>query len=141
MKKTFIIALLVMLALPGFSQDDSKRQHGRKHKDITELVNDLSASQKRKIDALTKESVERVSELRRQQKAVRDSIHMFMERDGDQSATLFPLFEREADLQVAVSREMYATKLKIDEVLTKEQRIELRNASSKANRHKGERKE
>ena len=50
------------------------------------------------------------------------SIILFLEREGDQSRTLYPLFDREARLQVAISREMYATKLRIDEVLTKEQR-------------------
>ena len=45
---------------------------------------------------------------------------MFMDSDGDHSAVLFPLFEREAALQAAINREMYKGKLRVDEVLTKE---------------------
>lgn len=126
-----ILAVLVALSCTAVAQDGAK-PHGKKHhKEISELVDDLSAAQKRKVESITKESVERVSALRTQQKAVRDSISMFMDRDGDQSATLYPLFDREAALQTAISREMYTTKLAIDQVLTKEQRTTLRSACRK----------
>lgn len=133
MKKTLILTLLVAVALPLAAQHD-RPQHEKKHKEITELVGDLSSSQKRKIEAISKDSKKRVETLRASQKAVRDSISMFMERDGDQSAALFPLFEREATLQAAISREMYTGKVRIDEVLTKEQRAELRNATKNKSR-------
>ena len=127
--------MLVALALPIAAQHD--RQHReKKQKEITELVSDLSSAQKRKIESISKESKERVTLFRKQQKAVRDSISMFMERDGDQSAVLYPLFEREATLQTAIDREMYAGKVRIDEVLTKEQRAELRNAAKNKPRKK-----
>ena len=125
MKKAIILSLLVALALPLAAQHDGK------HKEISELVSDLSNVQKRKIESVTKESRERVDNLRKQQKAVHDSIGIFMERDGDQSAVLFPLFDREAALHAAIDREMYAGKLRIDEILTKEQRAELRKACAK----------
>ena len=130
MKKAIILSLLVALALPLAAQHDGKRPGG-KHKEISELVSDLSNVQKRKIESVTKESRERVDNLRKQQKAVHDSIGIFMERDGDQSAVLFPLFDREAALHAAIDREMYAGKLRIDEILTKEQRAELRKACAK----------
>jgi Spy/CpxP family protein refolding chaperone len=117
------------------------REKMKKHKDVTEVVSDLSVAQKRKVESITKESVERVSALRTQQKSVRDSIGMYMEREGDQSAALYPLFDREAALQAAVSREMYNTKRSIDEVLTKEQRAEFREAFHKEKKHKPKRKE
>lgn len=56
---------------------------------------------------------------------------MYMELEGDHSRELYPLFDREAQLQTAINREMYATKIRIDEVLTREQRQTLRNASRK----------
>lgn len=140
MKKILFLILLIAVTLPVFSQADAKR-HGKKHKDITELVDNLTPVQKRKIENITKESVERVAVLRQRQKEIRDSINDFMNRDGDQSTVLYPLFDREAAVKVAVSREMYATKRSIDEVLTKEQRASLRNAFGKEKKHQAKRKE
>lgn len=130
MKKIVIITLLFVTALPAIAQREGKRGE-RRHRDITEMVSDLSASQKRKIDAIGKESKERVGAMRQQQKQVRDSIAMYMDRDGDQSRALYPLFEREANIQVSINREMYTTKRRIDEVLTASQRDELRQAMKK----------
>jgi Spy/CpxP family protein refolding chaperone len=130
MKKALLLSLLVVFTLPLAAQHGG-RPNGAKHKDITELVSDLSNIQKRKIEAATKDSKARVDNLRKQQRAVLDSINMYMERDGDQSAALFPLFDREAALHAAIDREMYAGKLRIDEILTKEQRAELRKACAK----------
>lgn len=130
MKKALLLSLLVVFTLPLAAQ------HGGKHKDITELVSDLSNAQKRKIESISKESKERVSSLRARQKAVLDSINMYMEREGDQSAVLYPLFDREAALHAAIDREMYSGKLRIDEVLTKEQRAELRKAFAKDKPHR-----
>ena len=131
MKKYILTLLLLALTLPLAAQHDGRQPHKKKRAEITELVSDLSAPQKRKIEHISKESRTRVDDLRRQQNAVRDSIRMYMDLEGDQSAHLYPLFDREAQLQVSVSREMYATKLRIDEVLTKEQRAELRSATRK----------
>ena len=61
---------------------------------------------------------------------------MYMELEGDQSRHLNPLFEREAQLQAAVSREMYSAKVRIDDVLTREQRQGLRTALGKQKRRK-----
>ena len=130
MKKITLIFLLVLFALPLSAQHEGDRQH-RKHRDVTEIVQDLNAVQKRKVENISNESRERVAALRKQQKAVRDSISMYMALDGDQSQVIYPLFDREAKLQAAISREMYAAKLRIDEVLKPEQREALRAASRK----------
>ena len=135
MKRIIILAILFAVALPLSAQHEGKRPH-KKQREVTELVQDLNAVQKRKIESISKDSRERVDALRRQQRAVHDSIVMYMEREGDQSAALYPLFDREAKLQVAVSREMYTTKLRIDEVLKPEQRESLRNACRK-DKHSG----
>ena len=129
MKKYLIVSILLAMALPLMAQHDAPRQGKKRHADISELVSDLSAPQKRKVEAISKESKERVDALRASQRAVRDSIAMFMEREGDQSRYLNPLFDREAQLHAAVSREMYSAKLRVDEVLTKEQRATLRKAT------------
>lgn len=139
MKKSLILAIALGFCLSPLA---AYAQHGP-HKggkqeprpDITELVSDLTTSQKRKLETITSESKVRIDRLRNQQKAVRDSINIYMEREGDQSKILFPLFEREARLQTEVSREMYSAKVKIDQVLTKEQRGELQKCNQK-HRHK-----
>lgn len=142
MKRIIVIALAAFL---GMQSTDAlaQRPHREGPKpearpDITELVSDLNASQKRKLETITSESKERVEKLRNEQKAVRDSIGRYMEMDGDQSKVLYPLFDREAKLQALVSREMYATKIRIDEVLTAEQRKELQSANKR--HHKGKKK-
>lgn len=128
MKKHIVAILLLALTLPLAAQQHDGRQPDKKRRaDITELVSDLSAPQKRKIENISKESKALIDDLRQQQNAVRDSIRLFMDREGDQSTRLYPLFDREAQLQVAVSREMYATKLRIDAVLTADQRAALRS--------------
>ncbi|MBO7101860.1 MAG: periplasmic heavy metal sensor [Bacteroidales bacterium] len=133
MKKIIILLVLAVFALPLSAQHEGTPPR-KKHQEVTELVKDLSAVQKRKVESISKDSRERVGALRKQQRAVRDSIAMYMEREGDQSRELFPLFDREAKLQVAVNREMYTAKLRIDEVLKPEQREALRNACHKDKR-------
>lgn len=127
MKKTLVIIAILTLSAVSYAQ--APKHHDKQPRNVSELVSDLSASQKRKVDAIGRESKERVSALRAQQQAVRDSIGLYMDRDGDQSKNLYPLFDREAKLQVAVNREMYSTKLRIDQVLTPKQREELRQSS------------
>ncbi len=129
MKRYFILALLIAIAAPVVAQHDGRHPEKKLPTDITELVDDLSAPQKHKIDNISKESKSRVESLRQQRQAVRDSIRFYMELEGDQSKALYPLFDREAQLQAAVSREMYSAKLRIDEILTKEQRAALRKAT------------
>lgn len=121
MKKYIFLVIAIILALPLAAQHDKRPAH-KQQPELTEIVKDLSAIQKRKVETITRDSKERIDTLRKQQQAAHDSIVLFLEREGDQSRTLYPLFDREARLQVAISREMYATKLRIDEVLTKEQR-------------------
>lgn len=127
MRKRLLIMLLLATAMPLAAQND--QQHRRS--DITELVSDLSTAQQRKLDNLRRHAGQQLDTLRAQQRAVRDSINMYMELDGDHSRQLYPLFDREAQLQAAVSRTMYTTKLRVDEVLTDRQREQLRRARQK----------
>lgn len=126
MKQHLFLLLLLVLSVPAVAQQRDGRHSAKKHPDITELVSDLSAPQKRKIETVRKDSKERVDALRASQRAVRDSIRYYMELEGDQSRQLHPLFDREAQLQAAVSREMYAAKLRIDKILTPDQRAVLK---------------
>lgn len=127
-----VVALLLSMSVPCAAQGDGHTHKGnRPHKDITEMVSDLSQNQKKRLDAIADASKERVAVLRARQKAVRDSIALYMHLDGDQSKELFPLFDREARLQCEISREMYTTKVRMFEVLTPEQRSQVDEALSK----------
>ena len=126
MKRYLVFTLLLAVAIPLMAQQGNRHPERKRHADLTEVVSDLTAPQKCKIENISKESKERVDALRASQRAVRDSIRMYMNLEGDQSRALYPLFDREAQLQAAVSREMYATKLRIDKILTPDQRAALR---------------
>lgn len=129
MKKHFVIAIMLAFVLPLVAQHKHQSREQHKQPEISEIVKDLSAPQKRKIENITLRSRQRVEELRARKRAVSDSIASLMQQDGDQSQQLFPLFEREAALQTAINREMYSTKLRIDEILTREQRAVLRQSA------------
>ncbi len=128
MKKSILSAALLLLAFTLPAQQSHKHQGKKKHPEITELVSDLSAAQKRKLETISSDSKQRVEGLRKQQRAVHDSIGAYMEREGDQSKVLYPLFDRESKLHAQISREMYATRVRIDEVLTPAQRQELKQS-------------
>ncbi len=125
MKKYFLAFLIVALSLPVFAQQEAKQKKG--HHNVAELVSNLSANQKRQIEAIYDDSKKKMQSLRSEQSAVRDSVKQYLHGEGDNSRILFPLFDREAAIQSQISREMYSTKLKIDEILTPEQRAELKN--------------
>ena len=127
-KTVAALAAALLLALGAQAQDAAPRRHQHRPAGVTELVGDLSAQQKMRVDAINKKSRARIDELRRRKHAVCDSIAVLMGQEGDQSASLDPLFEREAALQVLINREMYAAKVAIDRVLTADQRCCLREA-------------
>ena len=135
MKRFIVVFLLLAVTFPVAAQRN-KKPHGKKHHEITELVSDLSSAQKRKIEEVGKQSRERVFTLRDQQQDVKDSIAMYIDREGDNSVMLYRLFDREASLHVAISREMYNTKLQIDQILTPQQREEMRRSLAKDRKKK-----
>ena len=137
MKKFLPLALALFLAFSLSAQRQDGQRHDQQRPDITELVSNLSDTQKSQLEAITNDSRQRVEKLRAQQKAVRDSITLYMDREGDQSKYLNPLFDREAKIQAEISREMYASKVRIDKVLTKEQRAELQKASKQHRKKHG----
>ena len=136
MKKFLPLALALFLAFSLSAQRQDGQRNDQQRPDITELVSNLSDTQKSQLEAITNDSRQRVEKLRAQQKAVRDSINLYMDREGDQSKYLNPLFDREAKIQAEISREMYASKVRIDKVLTKEQRAELQKASKQHRKKK-----
>lgn len=141
MKKLFVIAFLTLFALGAQAQQH--RPHGKECREprVEEMVSDLSPLQKRKLEALSKESREVVNRLRAQKHRVCDSIRLYHEKDGDQSKTLYRLYERDGMLQAEISKEMYRTRLRIDEILTPEQlktfRAKLKASFDEKKKHPG----
>ena len=139
MKRIFSITLVAVMALQCavcFAQRPHREGPGQcrepeKRPEITELVSNLSSSQKSKLEVITNESKKRIEELRKEQKALCEKISQLMDQEGDHSKEINPLFDREARLQAEISREMYTTKVLIDQILTKEQRKELLDSRKK----------
>lgn len=135
MKKTLSLAIVILACTALVAQKPSVERREQKRPDITQFVSNLTDSQKAKLETITSESRQRVDKLRARQQAVNDSIALYMDREGDQTKYLYPLFDRSAKIQAEISREMYATKVRIDKVLTKEQRAEFQKASKEQKKH------
>lgn len=133
MKKTVIlIALFLLVSVSGYSQQ--KGEHKRSHDfKIENFVDDLSADQKKKIDDISSQYLKRISNMRSDLRAVRDSIRTLSDQYGDHTKQIFPMYEREAKIQTEISKEMYRMKLKLDKVLTREQYDTLHEKLSKSN--------
>ena len=129
MKKILFLASTLLLGFTVSAQKPADHRREGKRPDITKLVSNLTDNQKGKLETITNDSRQRIEKLRARKKSVRDSIALYMDREGNQSKYLNPLFDREAKIQSEISREMYSTKVRIDEVLTKEQRAEFQKAS------------
>ena len=91
--------------------------------------------QKKKLETITTNCKSKTDKLQAELKTIRAKIRALIEKEGDQSDKLFPLFDREAAIQAEISKEMYNTRQQIDQVLTEEQLAEFR-ASCKADRQK-----
>ena len=129
MKRVLILICFTALALSAVAQNERPRnRENDRNKDpkITELVSNLTATQKTRIEAITRQSGKTIDGYKKQLDAVRDSIRSYMSVQKDQSKALFPLFEREAYLQSQISKAYYKAKVDIDKILTPEQYRELR---------------
>lgn len=138
---TYLVAILACTML--FAQSPNEFGHGKKHHKheppkIEEMVSNLSAIQKKRLETITQESKKQVDKMQAELKSINSQIRKLLDAEGDQTNTLFPLFEREAQLKLEINKEMYRTRQQISNVLTKEQLKELRERM-KADRKKHER--
>ena len=125
-----IATLLLTLSLVVTVMGQQRPEHSRRHKEppkIEEMVNNLSAIQKKRLNTVMENSRKEVDRLQAELDKVRKQIHQLTKKDGDNTEQLFPLFDREGDLRAEIAKEMYRTRLQIDEILTKEQLVELRS--------------
>ena len=127
MKKIATLLLTLALAVTAIGQQKTGKSH--RHKEppkIEEMVSDLSAIQKKRLNTVMENSRKEVDRLQAELDKVRKQIHALTNKDGDNSDQLFPLFDREGDLRAEIAKEMYRTRRQIDEILTKEQLAEFR---------------
>ena len=127
MKKIATLLLTIVLGFTVMGQQ--KPCHNSRHKEppkIEEMVNNLSAIQKKRLNTVMENSRKEVDRLQAELDKVRKQIHALTNKDGDNSDQLFPLFDREGALRAEIAKEMYRTRLQIDEILTKEQLAEMR---------------
>ena len=127
MKKIATLMLTIVLGFTVMGQQ--KPCHTPRHKElpkVEELVNNLSAIQKKRLNTVMENSRKEVDRLQAELDKVRKQIHTLTNKEGDNSEQLFPLFEREGVLRAEIAKEMYRTRLQIDEILTKEQLAEMR---------------
>ena len=138
---TYLVAILACTML--FAQSPNEFGHGKKHHKheppkIEEMVSNLSAIQKKRLETITQESKKQVDKMQAELKSINSQIRKLLDAEGAQTNTLFPLFEREAQLKLEINKEMYRTRQQISNVLSKEQLKELRERM-KADRKKHER--
>ena len=121
---TYLVAILACTML--FAQSPNEFGHGKKHHKheppkIEEMVSNLSAIQKKRLETITQESKKQVDKMQAELKSINSQIRKLLDAEGDQTNTLFPLFEREAQLKLEINKEMYRTRQQINNVLSKEQ--------------------
>ncbi len=138
MKKKIATYLVAILAQSPNEFGHGKKHHKHEPPKIEEMVSNLSAIQKKRLETITQESKKQVDKMQAELKSINSQIRKLLDAEGDQTSSLFPLFEREAQLKLEINKEMYRTRQQINNVLSKEQLKELRERM-KADRKKHER--
>lgn len=138
----FLLALLLGLTLMAQPPEGKHRSHHPRPEPpkVEQMVSNLSAIQKKRLETISDECKQDMDKLEKELNSVRQKIRSLMETDGDQSDKLFPLIDREAQLQAQMAKTMYRVGQQIDRVLTEEQLTEFR-ARMKADREKKHNKE
>ena len=110
------------------------------HGDIRQPYEVGCEIQKKRLETSSDECKQDMDKLEKELNSVRQKIRSLMETDSDQSDKLFPLIDREAQLQAQMAKTMYRVRQQIDRVLTEEQLTEFR-ARMKADLEKRHNKE
>jgi len=142
MKKIVSIVLLLALAVSLSAQpgrcDAMPKRHGA-HKmppSISEVVGDLSQRQKKRIESITEESKKQLRKTDSELCRVRRQIQSLLDKDGDHSKALYPLFEQEGRLMALRSRQMYESRLRVEKVLTPDQCRQFRQSMKRPKPHR-----
>lgn len=118
---SLIICFILLLSADVLWAQYPHRHSAPQDDSALELIDDLTPRQKKQLERLYKESRVRIEAIKRDLKVIRDSVGSQLDLYGDHAATIYPLFDREAFLYAELSRELYRVKVKIDNILTKEQ--------------------
>ena len=124
MKKIILLLIAIILSAPLYAQH--KPGAHQKPPKIEDVVSNLSARQKRQLEAIDEEHRTQLDVVKKELKQVRDSVRYYMDQYGDYSSQVNRLMERESALQLRVNKIQYNTKVKIDKVLTPAQYKELK---------------
>lgn len=142
MKKILTITASLLLTTFLWAQQPHPSHHGKTFRKeppkIERMVDDLTATQKKKLAEARADHKAVIDKYNAELKQIRDSIHVLMHKEGDQSVALFPLVDKQNDLEAAVTKEMYKLRVKIDQILTKEQKetIQKKMAEKRKHHHK-----
>lgn len=105
---------------------------------IEKVLDNLSDSQIDALQKLSKENKKYLETFRKEMKVLEDSIDMLMKRKGNHSKQLYPLLERRAKLALEKDKKLYLSKVKIDGILTDEQRATIdKFFNEQRKQHKG----
>ena len=88
---------------------------------VAQCVKDLSSKQKRRINEISARYNKELRATKAEVKSVRDDIQVLMADKADNTEKIFPLMEREANLNLKLNKTMYRMKVELDAVLTNDQ--------------------
>lgn len=95
-------------------------------KQVEMVLTNLTDSQREALHKLSKENRDYMEKHRRNVEKLQNSIGLLLAKDGDNSEILFPIIEMKAELEAEKEKNLYRMKLKIDSILTPEQRAKMK---------------
>jgi len=122
---------------------DAYRYLFKPYEEQVEMVlTNLTDSQREALHALSKENKEYMMKYRKDREQLEKTIKSLLEMKGDISEALFPLIDMKSRLEAEKEKKLYKVKLKIDSILTAEQRSEMEaykeNMKAKREEHRKE---
>lgn len=94
-------------------------------KQVEVVLTNLTDNQREALHKLSKENRDYMEKHRRNVEKLQNSIGLLLAKDGDNSEILFPIIEMKAELEAEKEKNLYRMKLRIDSILTAEQRAEM----------------
>ena len=134
MKRNFLIFVGICFLFLFAGQANAQKKEYNKamrcrympyEKQVEEVLTNLTDNQRKMLHKLSKENKEYMDKYRKDRDQLKKTIKSLLEMKEDVSEALFPLIDMKARLEAEKEKNLYKMKLKIDEILTPEQRIEM----------------
>lgn len=134
MKRNFLILVGICFLFLFAGQANAQKKEYNKamryrympyEKQVEEVLTNLTDNQRKMLHKLSKENKEYMDKYRKDRDQLKKTIKSLLEMKEDVSEALFPLIDMKARLEAEKEKNLYKMKLKIDEILTPEQRIEM----------------